>query len=137
MSAETKAFLAVQGLVQGWSRRNQELLPIEVRKRRIGYADSLVASFRDSVKTSGMTVTADQTFDDSGRFVDMGVGRGHSLESRGATSSILEGDAGRGKKKGRRAKKWMRLMFARLNALEGAVGIRFMETAVEAVKEVK
>ena len=121
MGVESEAFFEVQKLVRGWSGRNQELLPLEVKKKRIGVTQSLEGSFADRVTTRETTVIAEQVFDDSGRFVDMRVGRGAPL----------------GSPKGRKTKKWMRLMFARLNALEGAVGIKVMEGAVNAVKAVK
>jgi hypothetical protein len=79
-------------------------------------------------------ITSAQTFDDSGRFVDMGVGRGHSIEDKAGKAAAMDQIE---KRKGRNPKKWYRIFFARLNALEGAIGIKVMEKSVEAVKEVK
>jgi hypothetical protein len=124
MGVEADAFLAVETLVRNWSNRNQTLLPLEVKKKGIGVTEALQASFRDNVRTSGTTVIAEQIFDETGRYVDMGVGRGYGLESKSE----------KGKRK---PKKWMRLMFARLNALEGAIGIRVMESGIDAVKGLK
>jgi hypothetical protein len=130
MGVEADAFFAVQNLVTTWSARNQELLPVEVRKKRIGVTEALAGSFRDKVSAAGTTVTAEQYFDTSGRFVDMGVGRGQPIEGRNVNRLKVQENGG----KPRKAKKWMRLMFARLNALEGAIGIKVMEKAIDSVK---
>lgn len=133
MGVEATAFFEVQAVVRQWSARNQQLLPIEVKKKGIGVTESLYGSFRDNVKVSGTTIKAEQKFDESGRYSDMGAGRSHSLETTRMKRAIIL-EAGDKLKKGRTAKKWMRLMYARLNALQGVVGIKVMESAAETVK---
>lgn len=136
MSIESEAFSEVFGLVETWTRRNQEVFPSEVRKRRIGVTDSLVGSFDGNTAAAGFMITSSQSFDDSGRFVDMGVGRGHAIEDRAGKAALMDEISGKAKST-RKPKKWYRIFFARLNALEGAVGLKVMEKGVEAVKGVK
>lgn len=134
MGAEMDAFLAVQELAQGWARRNQTIFPLEVKKRRIGVTNSLHGSFAEKTQANAgsSTVTVNQYFDDSGRYVDMGVGNGNGLEGKRVNAAIAE--AASRKTKGRKPKKWMRIMFARLNALQGAIGIKVMESGIKAIK---
>jgi len=136
MGVEATAFFEVQAVVRQWSARNQQLLPIEVKKKGIGVTEALYGSFRDNVQASGTTVKVEQIFDETGRFSDMGVGRGHGLEGQRQNRASVR-EMGQKQAKGRKAKKWMRLLYARLNALQGVVGIKVMESAAGAVKAVK
>lgn len=137
MGIESEAFGEVMKLVNGWTARNQQLFPVEVRRKRIGQTDSLVGSFEGRVRSSGTTIYSDQVFDDSGRFVDMGVGRGHGIEDRAGKEMMrmVREDTNHGGGKGRKPKKWYRIFYARLNALQGAVGLKMMERGVDAVKQ--
>jgi hypothetical protein len=133
MGVESDAFFELQNLVIRWSTRNQELLPVEIKRKKIGVTDSLQNSFRDKVSAKNTIITAEQIFDTSGRFVDMGVGKGNPIEGKNINRLKVQSN----RAKIRKPKKWMRLMFARLNALQGAVGIKVMEKSVQAVKEIK
>lgn len=134
MGVEMDAFLKVQELAQGWSGRNQTIFPLEVKKKGIGRTQSLHGSFsgKTQANAGSHTITIDQYFDDSGRYVDMGVGNGNGLEGKRVNAAIAEA-AGR-KSKGRKPKKWMRIQFARLNALQGAIGIKILESGIQAIK---
>ena len=136
MSIESEAYQAVFGFAEGWAAKNQQVLPAEIKKQYIGKTQSLQKSFRFASRKSGDTLLIQQFFNTSGRFVDMGVGKGHSLENKAGKALAMDEMAGK-KKKGRKAKKWFRVFYARLSDLEGALGIRIMEQAVKAVKPVK
>lgn len=124
-----KANEEVVQLLEGWLRRTEEVLHGQIKKRGIGVTDSLADSIRTEMRRLAHGyLEGDLFFDETGRFVDMGVGRGHAIGSRGP----LESSRG---SIGRKPKKWYsKTYWGRLNDLQGAIGFKLMERVVETVR---
>lgn len=121
----------VARLLAGWLERTETKLREQIQKRNIGVTDELVGSIASEMRRMAEGfLEGDLVFDESGRFVDMGVGRGHALGSRGALESTRGAI-------GRKPKPWYsRTYYGRLNDLQGAIGYKLMERAIDAVKNV-
>ncbi len=113
-----------------WLDKTGKILHDELLKQGVGVSDELKKSLRTEMRRLGEGYLEGRIiFLERGRFVDMGSGRGYSMGRRLGSFDETSG------RKGRRAKKWYsRAFYGRLNDLEGVLGIKLMEQAVEAVK---
>ena len=112
------------------------VLPSSIQKKKIGATDSLIKSFGFNAIKSGSGASGTLSFDESGRMVDMGVGRRHPIGSIESVSISLLGSNKTGmaeiKSKGRAPKKWYSpVVYARLNYLEN----KLMHGFSDAVRE--
>ncbi len=124
----------VESLLAGWLAKNEEIFRDSLRTKKVGDTDELYNSFRHEIKRLAQGfLEGSHSFAVRGRFVDMGAGRG----SDQSLSNKQSYNWTEGRSKGRKPKKWYSPAFyGRLNTLEGAVGLRLMETAIETVKNV-
>ena len=120
----------VKELLKNWTARTAQLFKSNQTKYNIGKTSSLLNSIQGRTQqTQEDQLTASFQFLETGRFVDMGVGKGTkfaeaSLNKRGSYT------------KGRVPKKWYsRTFYGRLNALQGAIGFSFMEQSISSIKE--
>jgi hypothetical protein len=115
-----------------WMKRTEVIFHREITRLRIGETSQLDQSIEQEVKTNSETMLQGAfEFLMRGRFVDMGAGKGaRKLETREGNRQLLQ----RGK--GRRPKKWYsRAFWGRLNDLQGIMGYRMMEAAIDSVKD--
>ncbi len=121
----------VYRLFDRWLAKTKSVLLLELSKQGIGVTDELSKSLDENlIALGGGYLRGEISFLTRGRFVDMGSGKGYK-----AGGVRVGGDLSRGKKL-RRPKKWFsRVMYGRLNDLQGAVGFKIMEQAVEAIKQ--
>lgn len=115
-----------------WMRRTELIFHREISRLRIGDTKDLDQSIEHDVKQRSQAMLEGAfEFLIRGRFVDMGAGRGaRKLETREGNRQLLT------KGKGRRPKKWYsRAFWGRLNDLQGVLGYRMMESAIDSVKE--
>lgn len=150
-------FSEVMQLVQRWANRVDGILDKEFDKLDIGVNDELRPSVRSKVyEMAGSMVGYDLSFLSSGRFVDIGAGKGNGRGQRdlsvGGIVALVESSdtngriirRGRNKsgqfsksapvKKGRKAKKWYsRAFYGQLNRLQGVVSASMVEQAVQII----
>ena len=115
-----------------WMKRTELIFHREITRLRIGETTQLDKSIDQEVKQKSQTMLEGAfEFLMRGRFVDMGAGRGaRKLETREGNRQLLQ------KGKGRRPKKWYsRAFWGRLNDLQGIMGYRMMEAAIDSVKD--
>ena len=115
-----------------WMRRTQVIFHREITRLKIGETNQLDKSIEQEVRQkSEAMLEGCFEFLMRGRFVDMGAGRGaRKLETREGNRQLLQ------KGKGRRPKKWYsRAFWGRLNDLQGVLGYRMMEAAIDSVKD--
>ena len=126
--------LQVLDLLTSWTARTEQMLKRAIDQMRIGDTGALVDSLRSQVrKKSQDLLIAEHEFLIRGRFRDMGVGRGEKsgrVESRAGNRALASSGQGR-----RPARWYSRTYWGRLNDLQGAIGYRLMETAIDSVKE--
>lgn len=122
-------------VVRRWSERTKRVLLYELGKHKIGISKDLEKSLEEKVFTSGTDIISQLSFLTRGRFVDMGAGRRPKLEARSAKLGPYRSKF-EGSRKGRKPKKWYtRALYGRLNDLQGVLGYKMMEQAIEAIKE--
>lgn len=124
--------LQVLDLLTSWTARTEEMLDRALKQMNIGDTGQLAKSLRSKVRQKAMgLLEAEHEFLIRGRFRDMGAGRGTKagrIESRASNRAMTSSG------QGRRGKRWYsRTYWGRLNDLQGAIGYRLMETAVDAV----
>jgi hypothetical protein len=115
-----------------WSRRTALVLDREIVRWKLQDTRDLQQSLKERVdqKTESLLV-AQLQFLVRGRFQDMGAGRGskRNFESRDGNRELLGGSK-------RKAKRWYsRAFWGRINDLQGVLGYRLMESAINSVKE--
>ena len=127
----------VKSYVQGWADYTDRLLLQMLRRYDVGISEELYHSVRSQVyQRAGDMIGYDLAFLTYGRFRDMNVGRGRGknislkLESTTTNRDIIQG---RQRKRIKPAKWYARPFYGRLNALEGAIGIRLMEQCIQTV----
>lgn len=137
MAAESTVAELFEVLAE-WGRRTDLVLRAEIGKLGIGVTEELLASVRYRVFQEAAGAGYDLSFLDYGRFVDMGVGRGHGMDAkieRQKTNAALIRSQ---RKKERKPKKWYsRAFYGRLNTLNGVVSGAMVERAVKAVQQLE
>jgi len=117
-------------LLTRWTERTDYILRLERKKLNVNSSGALDKSQEYKVRQISDALLESQIeFLVRGRFVDMGAGgRARKLETR-------EGNARLVGAKGRKPKKWYsRAYWGRINDLQGAIGFKLMEDAVNSVK---
>lgn len=117
-------------LLTRWTERTNFLLRRQREVLGVNNDGPLSKSQKYQVRQLSNAMLESQTeFLVRGRFVDMGAGRRSTkIETRDGNGRLLGG-------KGRKPKKWYsRTFWGRLNDLQGALGFRLMEDAINAVK---
>jgi hypothetical protein len=123
--------LDILNLVQKWTVRTDKVLRLARRKYRVNNTGALEKSADYSVKKESEDLLITEIeFLQRGRFVDMGVGgRSKKIESREGNAQLL-------RVKKRRPKKWYsKTYWGRINDLQGVLGFKLMESAIQYVKE--
>ena len=123
--------LEVNDLIRNWMSRTELIFNREMDRLRIGESEDLRQSLRHKVmQQSQSMIVGEFQFLVRGRFVDMGAGKGSKkIETREGNSALLGGSR-------RKPKKWYsRAFYGRLNDLQGVIGYRMMESAIDSVKE--
>ena len=123
----------VERLVNRWIHRTVELSRQEMVKMDIGFEGDLErglsAHYR---KLADGYIETGLIFGDSGRYVDMGSGRGYSFGK--SIRANFDSESTR-RKSGRKKKPWIgRVVYARVNDLQGAVGFKMMERSLADVQ---
>lgn len=114
-----------------WFDRTEYILRLEKRKLDIGITEELDKSLSTAVhQRANDLLVGELEFLVRGRFVDMGAGRKRKvLESRDGNGDLL-------KVKKRKPKKWYsRAFYGRINDLQGVLGYKLMESAIDSVKD--
>jgi hypothetical protein len=114
-----------------WFDRTEYILRLEKRKLDIGITEELDKSLNTAVhQRANDLLVGELEFLVRGRFVDMGAGRKRKvLESRDGNGDLL-------KVKKRKPKKWYsRAFYGRINDLQGVLGYKLMESAIDSVKD--
>jgi len=116
-----------------WMSKNEKIFQQEITDKKIGDSEQLIKSFHyEIIKLADGYLKGEHSFMTRGRFVDMGVGRGHPASGIGSRGD--KGSWSRGRS-GRIPKKWYSpALYGRLNDLMGAVGARISEQAVANIK---
>lgn len=129
-----ETFDDVEQFFSNWLKHNEEIFRDEIKDKAIGDKNELARSFNHELKRLGEGfLEGGHFFLTRGRFVDMGVGRGHG---RGALTSSSRSEGWSRGRKGRKPKKWYSPAFyGRLNDLMGATGARISEQAIRNIKE--
>ncbi len=127
---------AVEQLFRRWLAKTvDERMVQELKKRGIGVTDELQQSLRQNMRRLAEGyLQGNITFDESGRFVDMGSSRGYSFGKRTSQGTFDDSDRGTSFKRsarGRRPKPWYsKTLYGRLNDLQGAIGYEMMEQSI-------
>lgn len=118
-------------LFSRWLDRTVELHKEELAKMGVGDTGDLDKSVRATYRQLGEGYLEGRLFfDEHGRFVDMGSGRGWSHGRR--ERDTFDTESSRRGEKGRKPKRWYsRVWYARINDLQGAVGFKIMEEVVK------
>jgi hypothetical protein len=122
--------LNILKILTKWTERTDTILRLERKKAGIGETGALERSQQTAVMQKSEAVLESQLeFLIRGRFVDMGVGRGRSLESMRTNKALLSG-------RKRKKKMWYsRAYYARINDLQGVLGYQLMESAIRSIKD--
>jgi len=117
-------------------------LPQSMRKTKIKTPEGLASSLSTTQSTAGQGASGSLSFPEHGRFVDMGVGRGHPLGGLQAVKISLSSEKKEGiammKTKGRRPKKWYSpTVYGRLEYLQNKLSFGFTEQAIAALKKME
>lgn len=125
----------IESLFARWLDRTVELHHEELKKLGVEGTGELDSSVRGTYRRLGEGyLEGSLYFDEHGRFVDMGSGRGYSHGQRLKDSFDTETRRG---EKGRKRKPWYgRVWYSRINDLQGAVGFKLMEEVVRMGHEV-
>lgn len=113
-------------LTQSWADKTKQVLESQLRQKGIGITEELFNSLSFRVfQQAGDIIQFDLSFMQRGRFRDMGAGRERKVETMETNRKIAGG---------RKPAKWYsRPFYGRLNALQGAVGFKVMEQAIDSV----
>lgn len=114
-----------------WSRRTALVLDREIVRWKLQDTRDLQRSLKERVdQRSNHLLEMQLEFLVRGRFQDMGAGRGsRKIETREGNSRLLGG-------RRRKPKRWYsRAFWGRINDLQGVLGFRMMESAIDSVKE--
>jgi hypothetical protein len=128
----------IQSYVQRWAERTDQVLLMMLKREDVGITEELFKSVQSRVYANASSMIGyDLSFLTYGRFRDMNVGRGRGkslsmkFESTTTNREIIQR---KGRKRAKTAKWYSRPFYGRLNALEGAIGIRMMEQSIRAIK---
>lgn len=114
-------------LVQDWASKTDSSLKLNFPKKRIGESGGLLSSIRSQTGQMGDNIQYVLSFRNYGRYVDMGVGNGVSLEGRATNAGIA---------KKRKRKQWYsRTWHGRLHLLTGMVAVEMSETVLKEIKK--
>lgn len=110
-----------------------------IRRYKIGKSDELLKSFRHRAATSGKGAVGELIFREYGRFIDMGVGRGHPLGGLQATKVALQSKKMEGlalvKDKTRKPKKFYSpVIYGKLTYLQNRLLYGYTEQTIEMLK---
>lgn len=115
-----------------WFRRTEYVLDREIVRWKLQDTTELQRSLRQQVKQrSAEMLEGELEFLVRGRFQDMGAGRGSrrsGFETRDGNRELLSPSK-------RKPKRWYsRTFWGRINDLQGVLGYRMMESAIDSVK---
>jgi hypothetical protein len=116
-----------------WFERTEYILRLEKKKFDVDDTLQLDQSMFNEVRQKANDLLEGELeFLVRGRFVDMGAGRkAKVLESRETNGQLLN----KKKRKIRKPKKWYsKAFYGRLNDLQGVLGFKLMEAAIDSVK---
>lgn len=122
--------LETLSILTDWFKRTELVLRREKNRLRIGDSQDLDRSIDQQVhQRSNDLLEGTLEFLVRGRFVDMGAGKGsRKIETREGNARLLRG-------KQRRPKQWYsRAFWGRLNDLQGVLGYKLMEAAIDSIK---
>lgn len=120
-------------VAEDWAKITANRLVKALRKKGIGYSHSLEYSIAHKlVAMAGGDITSIvHTFDVSGKFVDMGVGRGQKIESVKSNGDVYRLVGG-----GRKPKKWFSpTYYAETMVLLDLMGLKYGEQGAGIIKE--
>jgi hypothetical protein len=114
--------------VKAWGDKTERVLKGSAQRYRVKETGSLLSSISGATTQTAKGISFELSFDTSGRFVDMGAGRGASKEERRAS---------RRGRYSRKPKKWYGPAFySRLNPLESGLGFQIMEAATDKINSI-
>lgn len=125
--------LEILQILTKWFARTEMVLRIEKRKLRVDKTYALERSLSSEIRQkTNEILEGELNFLIRGRFVDMGAGKkANKLESRDGNGRLL-------KVKARKPKVWYsKAWYGRINDLQGVLGYKMMESAIDSVKPPK
>lgn len=113
-----------------WFKRTELVLRREKTRLKVDDTHELDKSLSHKVhQRANDLLEGELEFLVRGRFQDMGAGRARKIETREGNRELIAG-------KPRKPKKWYsRAFWGRLNDLQGILGYRLMESAIDAIKD--
>jgi hypothetical protein len=113
-----------------WFARTELVLRREKTRLKVDDTTVLDSSLSHQVhQRANSLLQGELEFLVRGRFVDMGAGRKRKIETREGNLTLLTG-------RPRKPKKWYsRAFWGRLNDLQGILGYKLMEEAVDSIKD--
>jgi hypothetical protein len=109
-----------------------EAMRREIIKRKVRHSDELLNSLAYNVYQQDAAAAGTLSFAEWGRFVDMGVGKGHPLGGIQATKDILTAKKGNLRKP---KKIYSPIAYGKLNGLIGDLMYGFTETTKALIKQ--
>ena len=121
--------------VTEWARLTEERLQDRVKSWRATDTEALLNSIRLEVyERSAGLLGVDVSFLTYGRYVDMGVGRGHGRQAARVTREAYRERHEAAPRRVRRAKKWYgRTFYGRLNALSDVVATQLVDESIDTI----
>lgn len=108
---------------------------ILIRKNKVGVTEHLIESLADEVVKEAAGATGKLLFDESGRFVDMGVGKAHKLGGLKATRAAFTKKSAAAEPGVRKPKKiYSRVAYGKLNHLMNELLFGFTEETIAILK---
>ena len=123
----------IKQVISDWARYTIERLQKSIVTKKIGVSGSLNYSllYHLASLAGGDVSSVTLNFNYYGRFVDMGVGRGHKIESVKSNADIYSLVGG-----GRRPKKWLgKTLYGEVAALRDIMSTHYGEEGVQILKD--
>lgn len=141
MSNEIKQEFILQSMEE-YLQQLQGALPASIRKKKIGQTQDLINSIRTEAAKNGQGATGKLYFNESGRMVDMGVGRKYPLGGiKLVTERLLSSNKfgfTTSNKTMRKPKKWYSpVVYAKLDWLINKLLYGFSEEAIKSIKQMQ
>jgi hypothetical protein len=133
MSNYVSRKVEMRQVISDWARYTIQRLQKSLDKKKVGITGSLNYSLLYQLAgiADGNVSSVSINFNYYGKFVDMGVGRGHKIESVKSNRDVYSLIGG-----GRRPKKWLsKTLYGEIAALREIMAIHYGEEGAQIVKE--
>lgn len=127
----------VEVLFNQWLKKTVAYHRVAISRLKVQDTEALDRSIRSELRRLGTGyLQGTISFLEHGRFQDMGSGRGYSFGQKTSRGQYDMDEPRKGRIQGRKPKKWYgKVLYGRLNDLQGAIGYQLMEQAIDTVKK--